>query len=155
MKTNVLIAFLLFSFCTCYAQKQLCFSYDSSGNQTNAIICLHHANTSSSDRTLPQVEEEENADIFKREEFLEDIILKAAPNPTDGNLTIFWHHYKGKGLIRLFISSADLRILYDNTFINSSSEHIELNVHSYIPGIYYLVGIFEDGTKKTFRIIKK
>lgn len=156
MRKIFVLTFLFFSSSFLFAQKQLCFSYDGAGNQTNVSICLNHQARSFSERMIPEetlsvIENQENTS----EEIIQEIILKAAPNPTEGQLIVYWHHYENKGLVRLFISSADMRILYDNTSIDSPMEQLELNVYSYVPGVYYLVGIFADGTKKTFRIIKK
>ncbi|MDO4729066.1 MAG: T9SS type A sorting domain-containing protein [Bacteroidota bacterium] len=152
--------FLGFSF-YCYSQKQLCFSYDSAGNQTSVSICLNNETGALTRRpSLPDdtedisttLEEKEN---ITSEDSLRQIILKGAPNPTIGELTVYWHHIENQSLVRLFISSADMRILYDNTSIYSPAEQLQLNMSSYVQGVYYLVGIFSDGTKKTVRIIKK
>lgn len=161
MKYRILFIIVLFFSCFLYSQKKLCFSYDNAGNQIKVSVCLNAPQTRKLlERTITEemiYEDKNNETISENSEIdaIQEIILKAAPNPTEGQLIVYWHHYENKGLVRLFISSADMRILYDNTSIDSPMEQLELNVYSYVPGVYYLVGIFADGTKKTFRIIKK
>lgn len=158
MTRYILLTAMLLGGCFClYSQKQLCFSYDSAGNQTHASVCLNPENSASAGRpALPDdaVEVSTSAENDKIETSRE-IILKSAPNPTAGELTVYWYHTTNQSLTRLFISSADMRILYDNTHIHSPAEQLQLNISSYVQGVYYLVGIFSDGTKKTVRIIKK
>ncbi|MFK8299018.1 T9SS type A sorting domain-containing protein [Capnocytophaga cynodegmi] len=144
-----------------YSQKQICFSYDSAGNQIQASICLNKETGALTKRPpLPDETEETSTTLEEKENItsedsLPEITLKGAPNPTLGELIVYWYHNEHQSLVRLFISSSDMRILYDNAHINSPSEQLQINMSSYVQGVYYLVGIFSDGTKKTVRIIKK
>lgn len=142
-----------------HSQKQLCFSYDSAGNQTGVSVCLNNETGALTRKVLQEETAEEPTVLEEQEEVsenaIEEVVLKGAPNPTSGQLTVYWYHYENSALVRLFISSADMKVLYDNPSIHSPSEQIEINMSSYVQGVYYLVGIFSDGTKKTVRIIKK
>ncbi len=142
-----------------YSQKQLCFSYDSAGNQTRVSVCLNNEAGALTRKALQEEVIEETNVLEEKDkisdESIQEIVLKGAPNPTVGQLTVYWYHYETSALTRIFISSVDMKILYDNTSIHSLSEQLEINMSSYVQGVYYLIGIFSDGTKKTVRIIKK
>ena len=80
--------------------------------------------------------------------------IVVAPNPVHDILTVKWNHYDENPLIRISLVTNDMRILFENTKVESSKRTETLYFTSYPPGIYYLVGYFYDGTKKTIKIIK-
>lgn len=152
-RSIVFMVAILCGHCALYAQKQLCFEYDVAGNQTNAYACVNNTNQPNSIQPLQEnplsLDEKEN-----NSENNEKIILKGAPNPTQGNLTVYWRHFEHKRLVRLYISSLDRKIWYDNMRIDKTLQQLDIDLHHLVPGVYYLIGIFEDGNRKTFRIIK-
>ena len=133
-----------------YAQQEICFYYDKSGNQRIITIC---------DSGDDQLNDEELFRDFLSEEHRKDLIsekieLNSVPNPAMEQITVRWKHTDKKEIQELFITSIDGKILYKNKNLQQSNS-CQINISNLTAGTYLLIAEFVDGSRKVFKVIKR
>lgn len=132
-----------------YAQQELCFHYDKAGNQRLITICGSGEEQLSDEELFKDTLEEKR----REERNAEKITLEVAPNPVVDELTIYWQHKEQKPMTELFITSADGKILYKRSVLQSAQHKV--NIADYPTGFYLLVLEFVDGSRKVFKVVKR
>ena len=147
--------FLMPLFCLCvtlaYSQDKLVFNYDSSGNQIlRDRICL---NCSASTVETPQ----DSIPLGNNDPEVQNWLAQkfvASPNPVTNILNVEWLTSTQNKIEKISLFGGNnqlLRTLDTSNKINSAA----IDFSRYPSGFYVLLVMYENGSTKTHKIIKK
>ena len=128
-----------------FSQSTLYFSYDASGNQIlRNVVCINCGSTQRLQNNLAS-----NEKIIVSEES-----MVASPNPVTHKLRVRWVYNEANPLQVLQLRNANGSLL-QNISIRSNVGQTELDLSSYLPGWYLLIGIGANGKTTTIKIIRQ
>lgn len=140
----------MFAFSTCFGQR-IKFNYDDAGNQIRRYICLLCAARESNDSIFKDSETLTERDMFQDEK---GDVVSYYPNPVREELYIKWKIENENYVNTISVYSMNGQLLkeYDNL---KNSNLSTISFQSYPEGVYNLIMLFNNGEKKTFKIVKK
>ena len=155
------IALITLFFCgSTWAQDQyeIRFTYDSAGNQTlRDRVCINCGSSKQATDSIPVVEAVLEEDILK-EDALEDAEIKesmlaAYPNPVTHILTVEWIASENEVKQIVLLSIVNQQLV--DRSVRPGQSKMELDFANYPPGIYIVLVVYGDNSRKSFQVIKK
>jgi len=146
------ILFQVFLFTSVMANSQkIAFTYDDAGNQIRRYICPNCLDRLSSDSDYKNEETLTSADM------IEDSIFEHIsyyPNPVREELYVKWENTKEASLekMELYSMNGDLLKVFSNL---KDSEIATLSFSNLPAGFYNLALTYNNGEKRTLKIVKK
>ncbi|XLS27456.1 T9SS type A sorting domain-containing protein [Flavobacteriaceae bacterium M23B6Z8] len=151
MKSQLLIPLLLLISVFTYGQDKLAFSYDQAGNQIlRDRICLNCSSTiaNSSKDSIPVNIREMSSEQSITEKFI------AAPNPVTHILNVEWIGKLRNPVKQITLFNSQNKLI-STTQVAMTMNQLQLNFERYPSGFYLLLVTYANGTKETYKIIKK
>ena len=147
---NHFLFFLSLVVCSSFGQTRIQFQYDNEGNQTARIICPTCSARTVKDSTMT-AETVTDSDLIKDEEFEQ---ISYYPNPVKEELYIKWVNEDGKYVTGITVFSITGQSMQQYSGLKG-------NVTATVPfvnypnGFYNVVLAYNDGERKTLKVVKK
>ncbi len=142
MKTKLLML-LLFIAGLSFGQK-INMSYDGAGNQINRFVAM--ARIPGIDYKTPET--------LKESDFIVDDKIAYYPNPVLQQLYVNWKNEPEKTVDNIEIFNMNGQLMVNYKHLNNS-ESVVIDFQILTDGIYNLIMNYENGTKKSLKIVKK
>ncbi len=133
-----------FSFGQSPSISRIKFFYDTAGNQIERSICTNCAAKNAVYKT---------SETISKNEMLEENEVLYYPNPVLEELYIKWENNELKPLSAIELYSMNGQLL--KTVLVKNEEIIKISFVDYPTGYYNLLLIYEEGDKKSIKIIKQ
>lgn len=149
MKHHLLFSFLFFTFIG-NSQQRIIFSYDSAGNQTNRVICLCGSRIANDTIQTKTIETLTNEDLIKDEIYDQ---ISYYPNPVLDELYVKWNNSDKSYVIKIELYNMNGQSLKSYSDL-SRTQITTIPFHNYPNGMYHVVLIYNNGEKKTLKVVK-
>ena len=146
----ILVSIFMTGICTAQSTERN-FCYDAAGNRIMRTISFPCTSVPAAPRsaTSSASDEQEEEQMFT--EKIGDIVCKAFPNPTTGELTVTIDNYDDlkEGKLTLYTANGQQLQTYEIT-----GATLTLNISAYAPGIY-LLNLQMNDVVKNWKIVKE
>ncbi len=150
MKKQLLIL-TFFIFSVSFGQNKIRFDYDDAGNQTRRYICPNCNNRKAKDADYKNAETIADSDLIQDDLYNQ---ISYYPNPVREELYVKWQNTPS-----LQVETIELYAL-TGQFIKSfkdvkNTTLATIGFQSYPEGLYNLILVYNNGDRKTLKIVKK
>jgi len=147
---SLLPLLLFFSFTYGQAPTRIAFDYDGNGNQVKRYICVNCSAKIAKDSLMTE-ETVTDTEMIKDELYEQ---LSYYPNPVREELYIQWQNNKSKYITGIELYSITGQALQKHKNLKGK-EIVTIPFLNYPSGYYNVVILYNDGEKKTLKIVKK
>lgn len=132
-------------------QTNITFNYDTAGNQLIRELCLSGCSNQTEKKDLKDLESIKDEDL---EKFSSEDVISYYPNPVKEELYLKWELNENNYVYSISIYSVNGEIL--KKYPKSANVNTEnISFQNYPLGVYIVSLLYDNGEKKTIKIIKK
>ena len=149
MKNYLLLLFLGFSLFG-KAQDKITFDYDNAGNQIKRELCLSCNKANYKTKEVKEVTALQEEDLQK---FSPEDVISYYPNPVKEELYLKWELVADKNVATIYLYDLNGRVIQTYTNLEKAN-NLNIPFFNYPVGTYLFVLVYNDGKKKTIKIVK-
>jgi Secretion system C-terminal sorting domain len=149
---KVLFVIILFTSLIGTAQTKLVFEYDAAGNQIKRTLCINCPTTvGRSSQDFKEIKDLKEEDLQK---FFPEDVISYYPNPVKEELFLKWELKDDKRVSEVELYSLSGQLVGAYSKLEENNNFI-MSFQQYPQGIYGLVLLYNNGEKKSLKIIKQ
>lgn len=153
MKHHLLLSLFFVTFIGYCQPKRIVFNYDTAGNQTKRVICLTCSARIVNDtiQTPKTIETLTKEDLIKDDNYDQ---ISYYPNPVLEELYVKWTNDDKSYVAKIELYNMSGQILKSFSDLRRT-EMTAISFNSYPQGLYHVILIYNNGEKRTLKVVKK